>query len=962
MTGEAAGVITAVGSNIGSSWKIGDRVLGLLVAPFGNIVRMNSAGTVSIPDSITFADAASLPIVYYTAWYCLTYVARLEKGQTVLIHAASGGVGQAAIQIAKHIGAEIFATIGSAPKRQLIQDHYGIPDDHIFSSHSKQFKKDILQSTGGKGVDVVLNSLSGELLMESWDCVAPFGTFCEIGKTDIYGRSQLNMANFEKQATFAAVDTSHMYRLRTEFMTRGLREIFDMVDRGILKPVYPVTTYPISQIEDAFRLIAARKHTGKLVLVADENTVVQASRPKAPPLKLYREGTYVIAGGLGDLGKRMGQYLIEHGAGHIVALSRRKVDPEQRKSHEESFSKLGGTLHIVQCDICNVDSAYAAAKEIATLPPVRGVIQSTLVLRDHPLEYMELDDWNISMNPKVWGTRNLDKAFSSADTTDFFVILSSVASIIGSASQSNYAAGNAFQDAFARAHSQGRRGVTHYTTVNVGAVAGSDLIAQALDHGEITNIIGSVSFDEVLATIGYAIGPQARLDKAVQCIMPFDRDSMEEAMGETALSDHLFDHVPSKKNQTGIASNSTSDSKKSSAAQEVEKAETVEDAEIIITQALLDKFAAFIGDDVPANEPVISFGLDSLVSIELKNWIKHTFTTPLQTSELIGAQSVIALAKLIVSRMDLKCKVKVNTDTEDEQMQGGQEKFAAETVPKKVNGETTNGNSHDYDCCKLSNELPDQPLPNLDDALDFWLEANTHLYNPKQLESIQADFNTMRSADGPARQILEQLFETHKNEKNNAWYNDVVTNARYLSSRDPIAPFKSIMGAHRDTKRPHSQAERAAIISASALSFKRAMKAGQVEPLRLAGKPECTWRWGWLFNSVRIPQTGCDKMVRYESNDQSPGEFIAVLRRGHLFKVPLQRSEGEDLSIEELKATFEAIVAEVKDDGIWSGILTTDNRDSWALVSTAKTSNTSYYYILIVPLIDTREAIWPELY
>jgi NADPH:quinone reductase-like Zn-dependent oxidoreductase len=284
MTGEAAGVVTAVGSNVQSLWKPGDRVLGLMVAPFGNLVRINSTGIVAIPDSITFADAASISIVYYTAWYCLTHVARLEKGQTVLIHAASGGVGQAAIQIAKLIGAEIFATVGSVPKRKLIQDQYGIPESHVFSSHSRRFKKGIVRSTQGKGVDVVLNSLSGELLMDSWDCVAQFGTFLEIGKTDIYGRSQLNMANFEKQATFAAVDTSHMYRLRPEYVTRGLKEIFAMVDKGLLKPVYPVTTYPISRIEETFRLIAARKHVGKLVVVADEQTVVQAPRPKAPPL------------------------------------------------------------------------------------------------------------------------------------------------------------------------------------------------------------------------------------------------------------------------------------------------------------------------------------------------------------------------------------------------------------------------------------------------------------------------------------------------------------------------------------------------------------------------------------------------------------------------------------------------------------------------------------------------------
>jgi len=941
MTGEAAGVVTAVGLNVQSLWKTGDRVLGLMVAPFGNLVRINSTGIVAIPDSVTFANAASISIVYYTAWYCLTHVARLEKGQTVLIHAASGGVGQAAIQIAKLIGAEIFATVSSVPKRKLIQDQYGIPESHIFSSHSRHFKKGIMRSTQGKGIDVVLNSLSGELLMDSWDCVAQFGTFLEIGKTDIYGRSQLNMANFEKQATFAAVDVSHMYRLRPEYVTRGLREVFAMVDKGLLKPVYPVTTYPISRIEETFRLIAARKHVGKLVLVADEQTVVQAPRPKAPPLRLHREGTYVIGGGLGDLGKRMGRFLVEHGAGHIVALSRRNADSQLRASLEESISKLGGTLHIVKCDIGDEESTRAAAKEIAALPPVRGVIQSALVLCDHPLDYMELEDWHTAVNPKVWGTRNMHKAFVSPETTDFFIMLSSVASLIGSPSQSNYAAGNAFQDAFARVHTQGTRGITQYTTINVGAVEGSEQIARALDqNSEIARIIGAVSFRELLVTLEYAMGPQARFDEAMQCIMPFDRDTMEDAIGQTALSSHLFDHVPSKRGQEETTSNSAVDSKKPSATQAVERAESVEEAEDIVKQALLEKFAAFIGDDVPADQPIMSLGLDSLVSIELKNWIKHIFQTPLQTTELIGAQSIIALAKLIVSRMDLKCKVKIKAD--DDEKQEGAHESQTEPSPENMDAATANSHDHDgntkarhgWDCCRLNEELPDQPLPDLDDALDFWLEANRHLYSPQQLESVQQDIWAMRAPGSPARQVLQELFKTHEHDKNNGWYNDVLTDARWLSKRSPIAPYASIMGAHRDSKRPQSQAERAAIISSSALSFKRAMKAGTIEPLRIAGKPECTWRWDWLFNSVRVPHVGCDKMIRYDSDDQSARDHIAVLRRGRVFKVMLQdRDQGKDVPFEELKATFEAIVAQVEDDGVWPGILTTDERDSWALVS-----------------------------
>lgn len=192
----------------------------------------------------------------------------------------------------------------------------------------------------------------------------------------------------------------------------------------------------------------------------------------------------------------------------------------------------------------------------------------------------------------------------------------------------------------------------------------------------------------------------------------------------------------------------------------------------------------------------------------------------------------------------------------------------------------------------------------------------------------------MRAPGSPARQVLQELFKTHEHDKNNGWYNDVLTDARWLSKRSPIAPYASIMGAHRDSKRPQSQAERAAIISSSALSFKRAMKAGTIEPLRIAGKPECTWRWDWLFNSVRVPHVGCDKMMRYDSDDQSARDHIAVLRRGHVFKVMLQdRDQGKDVPFEELKATFEAIVAQVEDNGVWPGILTTDERDSWALVS-----------------------------
>lgn len=946
MTGEVAGVITAVGSDV-QSWKVGDRVTAFFVTPFGNQVRVKGKHVVGIPDSVSFANAASIPLVYFTAWYCLNHVARLEKSQSVLIHAGSGGVGQSAIQLAQMTGAEVYTTVGSAAKKKLLQEQYGIPDSHIFSSHPGKFKKQILDATKGTGLDVVLNSLSGQSLRDSWDCLAPFGTFCEIGKADIVGRSQLSMAKFDKQATFASVDVYYMHRMRPEVVVRGIRDIFAMVDKGLLKPVFPVTTFDMSRMEEAFRLMAERKHMGKLVLVANEQTIVQAPMPKAPDLKLKRDATYIIGGGLGDLGKRIGCFLAEKEAGHVVALTRRDADAVAKQPAvvevQKSISRSGGTLHIIQCDIGDEMSTRSAAEKLSELrlPPIRGVIQGATVLRDHPFEYMELAHWTDSVRPKVQGTINMHEAFCSPETTEFFVMLSSVASIVGSASQSNYAAGNAFLDAFAHAGNQSSRVVTRYSTINIGAIAGSELVNGVLEQGiDITETIGSVSFSEVLAALEYAMNPKARENHTVsQHIMHFNRDAMEAAIGPSALSDPMFDHVPSKMRE-GKTTNSA-DTKKQSVLEAVKQSRTISEAEEIVRQALLEKFIAFIGDDV-ADVPISTLGLDSLVSIELKNWVKHTFRTPLQISELTGAPSILALAKVIVSRMSLEfSKVNgVGSDHGNAKQESGSATVETESdmdPPSITSGVDTASNSagHGQDCCKRYEELTVQPLPDLDDTLDYWLEANEHLFSPQQLKSIHQDFQTMRAPNSPARQILQDLYDTHRDDKTNAWFADVVTKARFLCRRAPVAPWTSIMAAQRDGPgKRHSQAERAAIITSAALSYRQAMNAGKVEPLEIGGRPECTWGWKWLFNSTRVPQLGCDKVVSYapSPNDWNTRDHIAVLRKGRVFKVMLQDADGQDMPLHRLQAIFEAILARVEGDDLLSGLLTTDERDSWAKV------------------------------
>ncbi|KIL88674.1 polyketide synthase [Fusarium avenaceum] len=969
MTGEIAGVITAVGSNV-SSHKIGDRVTSLFVTQLGNQVRVKSSNVVTIPDSISFTDAASIPLIFVTAWYCLHQVARLEKGQRILIHAGSGGVGQAAIQLAQLVGAEIFTTVGSATKKKLLQERYGLDDSHIFSSRSGVFRKQIFDATQGMGVDVVLNSLAGQLLRDSWDCLAPFGTFCEIGKADIIGRSQLNMAKFDKQATFAAVDVFYMHQNRPERVVRGIKEVLAMVDQGLLKSVHPVTTFDMSGIEQAFSLMAERKHTGKLVLLADESTLVQATRPKAPILRLQQKGTYVIGGGLGDIGKKIGRFLVEKGAGHIVALTRRDADSVSQQpaivEFMEVISNLGGALHILQCDISDETSTRNAAAQLVGLglPQVRGIIQSATVLRDRPWENMKVDDWNESVKPKVQGTLNMNEFFCSPEITDFFVMLSSVASIVGSASQSNYAAGNAFLEAFAHAQTQAAQGITKYIAVNLGAVKGSELIAGVQDQGiDITNTIGSVSFDEVLAALEYAMNPQARADHTmVQHLMHFSRDKLEASYGPWALSDPLYDHVPSKMRLESRVASKGGAGKKQTILQAVEEAETVAEAEVIVKQALLDKFEAFIGDDVP-DIPIAALGLDSLVSIELKNWVRHTFKTPLQISELTSAPSMLALARLIISRMVLKFNSPNGTGQQGSVTPppvAKQPIISSDSSDAVLSDDATDTTSsvsepdwHGKNCCKAYKDLPVMPLPDLDETLDYWLESCQHLFGPDQLESIHRDFKAMRAPDSPARQTLKDLYEKHADDKTNAWFTDIITDARFLCRRAPVAPWTSSMISQRDNPgQRHSQVERAAIITSATISFKRAIDAGKVEPMEIAGMPECTWGWSWLFNSTRIPQPDCDKVVSYASRLNVPKarDHVAVLRKGHVFKVMLQDEEGEDVSFQQLRATFEAIVAHVKGEDELSTLLTTDERESWAKIretlSESSPSNFDYLHVL----------------
>lgn len=925
MVGEISGIVTAVGRDMVNRYKIGDHVMGFFAKPFASNPRINGNLAHVVPKNMEFSVAATIPCVYTTAYHCLFEVARLRKGQSILITAASGGVGQAAIQLAQQAGvSEIFVTLGSKAKKQLVMDEYGIPASHVFSSRKLDFKQGILRMTEGRGVDVVLNSLTGDMLTDALDCLAKLGTFCEIGKGDIYKGNHLGLNTFDRSVTFASVDLVAVAQERPDIVYSHLESIVELFEKGRLRPLRPINTYPIKQIEEAFRLIAGRKHTGKIVLESPETSMVKATPPQPKKLVLPGHAAYVIAGGLGDIGRRLAVLLSSRGAKHVVLLSRRSVLSEVKKELDDSVAQYGSTIHVLKCDI-TVESNVAACADYCRNNQliVKGVIHSGMVLRDRPFCNMTHDEFCAPLGPKVYGTINLEKFFASSEL-DFFIMLSSSATVIGNGSQANYAAGNAFQDAFAKSHVGSH---TTYVALSLGAVEGSRAVAETSEaqNNRLKSI--SITMNELLLGIEYAMSSQAHEDKLSLAIMGISRQGLADADDQNSLKNPLFSHLPAAQDEGGAASKGGND-----IVHRLAEASTLEEAQALITEAVITKCASFLGcavEEVSQNQPLYEIGFDSLVSIELKNWLLRTFESPVQTAEISGASSIIALAAMTTSRSNLVNFREGSAEKVEKPKTNG--------VILKTNGHhhhQTNGNSktkdfglQDFKCC-VTSPPPKLPMFDLEDYLDCYrITVEEFAKTDEERDSISKAMDEFRNPESLGAKTYAALIERANDPKIECWLADTETNSVFLHFRHPLAPWNSFIHTHHDAQTPHSQAERAAILTTVAFGFLQGMERNEIGNDWLGSRPLCSDYWRWMFNAVRLPVVHCDKMKII-----SHSRYVAVLRKGHVFKITLQNEEG-NLPLEKAAAMFQKILDADVGENCWASILTTDFRDTWAVVS-----------------------------
>jgi polyketide synthase 12/epothilone polyketide synthase D len=444
---ECAGEILRVGPGV-KEFRPGDAVVAIAADCLGNRARVHECLAAKKPENLSWAEAATIPIAFLTADYSLRDVGRLQPGETVLVHAAAGGVGQAAVQIARGLGATVLGT-ASPEKHDLLRAN-GV--SHAFSSRDLSFVAGVRAATASAGVDVVLSSLAGDFIRKSLELLKPLGRFVEIGKKDIFQNECLDLSAFRTAVSFAAVDLARVIADRPAWIGQRLRALVGKVQSGEYRPL-PQTAYPCRQVHEAVRLMAQGKHTGKVVLTCDD---------PMPPVEILaaddspvRSGaTYLITGGLSGLGLATAQWLVEAGAGALVLMGRRGPTAEV-EALLDSWRSAGVQVRVVGGDVTSRAAVEALLADIeATLPPLRGVIHSAMVLRDEPLARLTADALVHVLAPKVQGAWNLHQATRDLPL-DFFVLYSSVATLFGSAGQASYVTANRFLEALAEQRSRG---------------------------------------------------------------------------------------------------------------------------------------------------------------------------------------------------------------------------------------------------------------------------------------------------------------------------------------------------------------------------------------------------------------------------------------------------------------------------------------------------------------------------
>jgi NADPH:quinone reductase-like Zn-dependent oxidoreductase/acyl transferase domain-containing protein/NAD(P)-dependent dehydrogenase (short-subunit alcohol dehydrogenase family)/acyl carrier protein len=653
---ECSGVVLAAGKH--ASFAAGDRVVHWGDGLLANRIICHDYSLAAIPSFMTMQEAASIPLVFSTAYECLVNVARLEDGERVLIHAASGGVGQAAIMLSQWLKAEVYCTVSTPEKKALIMSRYGIPASRIFSSRSPAFAKKLMEETGGKGVDVVLNSVAGDMLKATWSCMGVQGRFVEIGKRDALTNNTLDMLPFAKGCSYNAVDLGLTIGNKPKAARRLLSKVMSLFEeRQHFRPVEPITVYPAGEIHDALRKMQAGKHTGKLVVNMNKGQTVDVRNSRSA---FHGDASYIITGGTGGLGCSLVRWMISRGARNIHLFSRSGAKALDTANWDETlaFARQENavvTAHV--CDIVNINDVERTlgAMTAAGAPTVKGVIHAAMVLRDALYERTNATDWETVIAPKIHGAINLHRALNDHPQLDFFVCLSSIAILGIVPGQAAYAGGNCVLDAFCSwRQSQGLAA----SSISLPAISDAGYVAeQAPLPGHEKLEASQLSSREVKMLV------EAALDRSLFNPASNNSHTVAGLVKHPGTTQVLQDKGPLfsvllRDNANAFGDDVVRPSDGSTVSIKASLSETTspEEAEKVVAAALVGKLASMMSvspDDVTMETSIGNLGIDSLVAVELRNWLAKELEATIPVLTIVSTASVSVLVELVMSKSSL---------------------------------------------------------------------------------------------------------------------------------------------------------------------------------------------------------------------------------------------------------------------------------------------------------------------
>ncbi|KAJ5104223.1 Acyl transferase/acyl hydrolase/lysophospholipase [Penicillium argentinense] len=660
---EAAGIVRRTGPHVRSLIP-GDRVMLLSSCSFGSSTIISENVCEKIPGGLSFEDAATMPCVFATALYSIFDIGNLRRGQSILIHSACGGVGLAAIQLAQMIGAEIYTTVGNDDKVKFLMDTFGLARNRIFNSRSTSFVDSVMRETNGEGVDLALNSLSGELLHATWSCIAEFGKMVEISKRDLIGSGKLDMSPFLANRSYCCVDLDQICRKRSKIAKRLLKEIVHLVRERYIHPIRPIKIFTADVIVDAFRYMQQGVHLGKIVVSLRDTTgkvhVGETIQRRKKTSALDSSSSFLLVGGLGGLGRAVSTWMVERGARHFIYLSPSAGTKPEHREFADELSSMGCRADFVQGSVSSLKDVIKAVTRAEGR--LKGILQMSMALGNQTFPRMTTGEWNTAVDPKVRGTWNLHHASVSAQADlDFFVLFSSISGICGQPGQTNYAGANTFMDAF----SQYRLSLgLPACAIQIGAVEEVGFLAEHDDIKQKLKAAGAlpaaISESELLQALDIAMqstssqsssttnniclglrtsiplsDPQNRLLWKKDVRMAVFHNNEDPGAGSgTPVNDGLKAFILAAKADATFL--------------------TKEDAAHFLAVEIGKKVFSLLlkpEEDLMTWCSLPELGMDSLVAIEVRQWWKTIFEFDISVLEMLGMGTLDALGEHAVKGM-----------------------------------------------------------------------------------------------------------------------------------------------------------------------------------------------------------------------------------------------------------------------------------------------------------------------